>query len=170
MICFLAVKCDFIEGLFCFYEMRLRRCHSSFKYVTCSRHSFVLICLFLIFLIVWVLFICGIGEAIVKINHHYLWLIHFVFFMQTYLSMCPPRHPHSSYLLSPEECPPISPPTDFKGKPRLLRKASANCSDISFGNSSSTSECLSLNWFSLIAVVIITSWVFPIALSTKLYT
>lgn len=75
MICFLAVKCDFIEGLFRFYEMRLRRCHSSFKYVTCSRHSFVLICLFLIFFIVWVLFICGIGEEIVKINHHYLWLI-----------------------------------------------------------------------------------------------
>ena len=42
--------------------------------------------------------------------------------------------------------------------------------DISSGNSSSTSGCLSLNWFSIIAVVIITSWVFPIALSTKFYT
>ena len=94
MICFLAVKCDFIEGSFCFYEMRLRRCHSCFKDMTCSRHSFVLICLCLIFFIVWVLLIFGMGKAIVKINHHYLWLI-IVFFMQTYLSMCPPRHPHS---------------------------------------------------------------------------
>lgn len=149
--------------------MRLRRCHSSFKYVTCSRHSFVLICLFLIFFIVWALFICGIGEEIVKINHHYLWLI-LSSLCANLPSMCPPRHPQSSYLFSPEECPPNSPPTDFKAKPHLLHKASANCSDISSGNSSSTSGCLSLNWFSIIAVVIITSWVFPIALSTKFYT
>lgn len=91
------MKCDFTEGLLCFYEMRLKRLHSSIKYETCSRHLSVLTSLFLLFFIVWVLFICGIGEAIVKINCHYLWVAgYFVFFMQIYLSVCPPRHLHTA--------------------------------------------------------------------------
>lgn len=60
-----------------------------------------------------------------------------------------PKHPLTgcSCVLSPEECPPISPPTysRFKAKHHLHYKASAICSDFSFGNSSSASECVSFN-------------------------
>lgn len=96
MICFLSVKCDFIEGSFCFYEMRLRRCHSCFKDMTCSRHSFVLICLCLIFFIVWVLLIFGIGKAIVKINHHYLWL-KILSSLCKPISQCVPQDTHTAF-------------------------------------------------------------------------
>lgn len=57
MIYSVAVKYSLKEGVFCFYEMRLKRRHSPIKCATCSRHLFVVTPLFFLFFFAWVLFI-----------------------------------------------------------------------------------------------------------------
>lgn len=66
MIYFVAMKYSPKEGVFCFYEMRLKRRHSPIKYATRSRHLFVVTSLFFLFFFAWVLFICRREESIVK--------------------------------------------------------------------------------------------------------
>lgn len=76
MIYLFAMKYSLKGGVFCLYEMRLKRRHSSIKYATCSRHLFVVTSLFFLFFFAWVLFICGIGESIIKTvtisNNHWM--------------------------------------------------------------------------------------------------
>lgn len=164
MINFVAVKCDFTEGLLCFYEMRLKRLHSSIKYETCSRHLSVLTSLFLLFFIVWVLFICGIGEAIVKINCHHLWVAgYFVFFMQ--ISQSVPQDTYSflqkNALLSLHPSTSRPSTTSFTS-PLLI--AQTFLLEILLVLQS----VFHLTWLSITLPTVL-SWVFPVALSTTPY-
>lgn len=130
-----------------FMKSHLRHCHSSFKFMWLVPGTHLFWFVFPYFLHCLGVFICGIGEEIVKINHHYLWLIILSSLCKP-TSQCVPQDTHRApYLFSPEECLPTLHPQTSRPSPPPFTRPLLIAPDISSGNSSSTSGCLSLNWF-----------------------